>query len=264
MFYYLSKLFWLFFQPVSLILVLLLAGLLLILCGYRRLAATFLATALLALFLAGFTTTGALMLAPLEDRFARSQALPDKVDGIIVLGGFMAGEVNAHRPGVELNSAGDRIFEAMRMARAFPDAKVVISGGEGALFADTIADADTTRQMLADLGLVGERYIFEDQSRNTVENAVFSKRVADPKPGETWLLITSAYHMPRSVGCFRAAGFDVVAWPVDYKTWPQQGFNLYLENPNEALSRFSVAIREWVGLTAYWWSGKIGQILPQP
>ncbi len=118
--------------------------------------------------------------------------------------------------------------------------------------------------MLIDLGFSGERYIYENKSRNTVENAVFSKELAHPQSGDTWLLVTSAYHMPRSIGCFRKANFDVVAWPVDYKTRASERFGLYLESPNEALSRFGVAVREWVGLTAYRLAGKTDMLLPQP
>ncbi len=163
-----------------------------------------------------------------------------------------------------MNSAADRIFEAMRLARLYPDARVIVSGGDGAFFEESVKEADSTRQMLVDLGFSGERYIYENKSRNTVENAIFSKELAQPKPGETWLLVTSAYHMPRSVGCFRKADFDIVAWPVDYKTRASERFALYLESPNEALSRFSVAMREWVGLAAYWLAGKTDMLLPQP
>ncbi|MBA8844816.1 uncharacterized SAM-binding protein YcdF (DUF218 family) [Ochrobactrum sp. RH1CCR137] len=264
LFYSLSKIFWLFFQPVTIISVLVLIAFLAIWRGMRGFSMGLLALSLATLFLAAFTTLGAVLLAPLEDRFAKSDAMPQRVDGIVVLGGYMNGEINAGRKGFELNSAADRIFEAMRLARLYPDAKVIVSGGEGAFFEKSAKEADSTRQMLADLGFSGERYIFENKSRNTVENAVFSKELAQPKPGETWLLVTSAYHMPRSIGCFRKAEFEVVAWPVDFKTRASEHFALYLESPNEALSRFSVAMREWVGLAAYWLAGKTDMLLPQP
>ncbi len=264
LFFSVSKLFWLFFQPLTIILVFLLIALLLIWTGFRKLGLTTLIAAVLVLFISAYTTLGTVLLAPLEDRFAKQTELPQRVDGIVVLGGYMNGDINAGRPGFELNSAADRIFETMRLARLYLDAKVIVSGGDGAFFEDAKPEADSTRTMLSDLGFSGDRFIFENKSRNTVENAEFSKALAEPKPGETWLLVTSAYHMPRSIGCFRKAGFDVVAWPVDYKTPAKQSLSLYLESPNEALSRFSVATREWMGLTAYWMTGKTDMLLPQP
>ncbi|MHC5230237.1 YdcF family protein [Brucella sp. LJL56] len=264
MFYSLSKIFWLFFQPVTMIFVLVLVAFLAMWCRFHRFSMSMLGLSMIILFFAAFTTLGAVLLAPLEDRFAKPDEMPPRVDGIVVLGGYMNGEINAGRKGFELNSAADRIFEAMRLARLYPNAKVIVSGGEGAFFEESAKDADSTQKMLIDLGFSGERYIYENKSRNTVENAVFSKELAQPKPGETWLLVTSAYHMPRSVGCFRKADFNVVAWPVDYKTRASERFALYLESPNEALSRFSLAMREWVGLIAYWLAGKTDMLLPQP
>lgn len=264
LFYSFSKIFWLFFQPVTIIFVLVIIAFLAIWRGSRRFSMCVLGLSTAILFFAAFTTLGAVLLAPLEDRFAKLDELPPHVDGIVVLGGYMNGEINAGRKGFELNSAADRIFETMRLARLYPNAKVIVSGGEGAFFEKSAKDADTTRQMLTDLGFSGDRYIYENKSRNTVENAVFSRELAQPKPGETWLLVTSAYHMPRSIGSFRKADFDVLAWPVDYKTRTSERFTLYLESPNEALSRFSVAMREWVGLTAYWLAGKTDMLLAQP
>ncbi len=262
MFFSLSKIFWLLFQPLTLVLLFLVFGLAVIRFERRRIGLSLIAASLAIIGVGAFTTLGALLLQPLEDRFPRPEVLPQHVDGIVVLGGFMNGEVNAGRQGAELNSAADRIVEAMRLARLFPDAKLVISGGVGAFMVEAAAEAERTRQLLTSLGYSGARFIYENRSRNTVENALFSKELAEPRPGETWLLITSAYHMPRAVGCFEKAGFDVVPWSVDYKTSGKEGFALYLEQPNEALSRFSVAIREWLGLFAYWLTGKTDSLFP--
>lgn len=230
--------------------------------GRRRIGLSFLVVSVAIVAFGAFTTMGALLLQPLEDRFPRPQSMPQHVDGIVVLGGYMNGEVNAGRSGAELNSAADRIVEAMRLARLYPDTKVVISGGVGAFFEDAAAEAERTRALLSELGFSGPRFIYENNSRNTVENAVFSKEIAQPKPGETWLLITSAYHMPRAIGCFQKAGFAVTPWSVDFKTTGKESLSVYLEQPNDALSRFSIAIREWVGLFAYWMTGKTEQFLP--
>lgn len=263
MFFYLSKIFWFFAQPLNFAIFLLAAGLVASLFGWRRL---FRATALLSflvLALATWTSLGSLMLNPLEERFPRP-AQPARVDGIVVLGGGFEGAINLARGGYELNSGGDRMVETAVLARRYPDAKVVISGGTGTLVLEGEGDADTAPRLLEALGVSRDRMILEGRSRNTYENAVFSKEMVTPKPGETWLLVTSAFHMPRSMALFAKAGFQVVAWPVDYRTSGQEGVGLFTDNPADSLQNTTMALREWIGLFAYWLSGRIDEPFPGP
>ncbi|MBZ9920485.1 MULTISPECIES: YdcF family protein [unclassified Mesorhizobium] len=263
MFFYLSKIFWFFIQPLNLTIFLLLAGLVAAFFGRRRLAATGGVLAFLVLALSAWTSLGALLLNPLEERFPRPP-LPQKVDGIIVLGGGFEGGINLVRGGYELNSGGDRMVETAVLARRFPDAKVVVSGGNGELFLDGEGDAATAPRLLGALGVAPERLILEGKSRNTYENAVFTKALIAPKPGETWLLVTSAYHMPRAKALFDKAGFVTVPWPVDYRTSGREGIGLFRDNPADALQAATMAIREWIGLFAYWLSGRIDRPFPAP
>ncbi|CAI2934533.1 YdcF family protein [Aminobacter niigataensis] len=263
MFFYLSKVFWFFAQPLNLAILLLLTGLVASFFGRRRLfrAAALLATLVLAT--AAWTSFGALMLNPLEERFPHPPA-PGKVDGIVVLGGGFEGAINLARGGYELNSGGDRFVETAILARRYPDARVVVSGGSGALMLEGEGDADTAPRLLEALGVSRDRLILENRSRNTYENALFSKELVTPKPGETWLLVTSAFHMPRSMALFAKAGFAVVAWPVDYRTSGEEGIGLFTDNPADSLQNTTMAVREWVGLVAYWLSGRIDSPLPGP
>ena len=114
------------------------------------------------------------------------------------------------------------------------------------------------------LGIDPGRIIEEGASRNTEENAQLTKELLNPQPGETWLLVTSAFHMPRSVGLFRKAGFEVVPWPTDYFTTGQDSFGIRLDQPAENFSVATRAMREWVGLLAYWATGKIDEVWPRP
>ncbi len=264
MFFIASKVFWALANPLSLTALLLLAGFLLALAGYGRLTAAATGLALLILVLSGWTTLGAVLLHPLEDRFARPPDLPDRVDGIVVLGGGFEGGVNRVRGGYELNSSADRFVETAILARRYPQAKVVVSGGTGALFLKGEADAETAPRLLEALGIDGDRLVLESQSRDTYENAVYSKRLAEPQDGETWLLVTSAFHMPRSVGLFREAGFPVVPWPADYRTAGDEGFSLARDNAFDSLQNTAVAMREWIGLIAYRLTGRTKALLPAP
>ena len=152
MFFYLSKVFWFFVQPLNLAIFLLLAGLLAAVVGRRRWAATGSVFAFLILALSAWTSLGAMMLNPLEERFPKT-SMPDKVDGIVVLGGGFEGAINLVRGGYELNSGGDRMVETAILARHFPEAKVVVSGGTGELFLDGEGDATTAPRLLTALGV---------------------------------------------------------------------------------------------------------------
>jgi len=263
-FFYLSKLFWFVAQPVNLIGLLIMAGILLAIAGWRRLSLLLSFCAFLILAIGAWTSTGALLLHPLEDRFTRPDPAPAQVAGIIVLGGGFEGGVNLVRGGYELNSSGDRFVEAAVLARRYPQARVVVTGGSGSLMLEGEGDGDTAPRLLTALGVEPGRLVLENRSRNTYENAVFTREMVDPKAGETWLLVTSAFHMPRSVALFRKAGFDVVPWPADYRTAGNEHVGLPQDNVADSLQNLTVAMREWIGLLAYWLSGRIDSPLPGP
>jgi uncharacterized SAM-binding protein YcdF (DUF218 family) len=131
----------------------------------------------------------------------------------------------------------------------------VIGDGEG--------DAETAPRLFAALGVTADRLILEKKSRNTYENAVFTRELVTPKPGETWLLVTSASHMPRSMGVFRKAGWRVIAWPVNYRTGHSAAVWLETSFPVR-LQEFEWGYREWAGLLAYWLMGRTDALFPAP
>ncbi|MBO6902573.1 MAG: YdcF family protein [Rhizobiaceae bacterium] len=264
MFFYLSKILWFFLQPLGLTTLLLFAGLAALAVSWRKTAASAFCAGFLVLFISSWTTFGALMLQPLEDRFARPDELPPGIAGIIVLGGGFEGAVNSVRGGYELASAGDRFVEAAVLARRFPGVPVVITGGSGALVFHGEPDADTAPRLLAALGVSPERLVLENESRNTYENAVFTRRLLQPDSTQNWLLVTSAFHMPRSVSLFRKAGFNVIAWPVDYRTTGEEWIGVAQDNAIDSLHTTTLAIREWVGLIAYRLTGRVDSLFPAP
>jgi uncharacterized SAM-binding protein YcdF (DUF218 family) len=199
----------------------------------------------------------------LEDRFPQP-ALAEPPTGIIVLGGSTNTVLSQARGAVALNDAATRITSAVALSRRFPQARLVFSGGSGLLMLHSSSEADDTRRIWTDLGVAPERITTEDRSRNTYENALFSKRLVDPKPGERWLLVTSAYHMPRSVGLFRAVGFPVIPYPVDYQTADDWTDYLPPRDATKNFERFDIAAREWVGLVAYRLTRKIHELFPAP
>lgn len=256
-----SKIAWWVLSPGNLLLLLLVAGALLRAFGLRRFGGFAVSLGiLLALACAVLPLRGWLM-QPLEERFPMAAA-PDRVDGIIVIGGAINADLSAKRGQVILTEAAERIFAFVDLARRYPDARLVVSGGASAVFEDQEREADVARRMLPALGLDPERVVFERESRNTVENAAYSMALAKPRAGETWLLVTSAYHMPRSVGIFRHLGWNVTAWPVDYSTAPGEGGPTWAFL--DGLTAAHWALREWIGLAYYRLRGDTDALFPAP
>ncbi len=203
------------------------------------------------------------LLRPLEDRFPRP-APPARVDGIVVLGGAIDGLISADRGIPSLNGEAERLTEFLALARRYPDARLCFTGGIGDLLPGAVAEAGTAGALFAALGLSPERVVFEAASRTTWENAVLSRALLHPAAGETWLLITSASHMPRAVGAFRAAGWHVLPWPVAYKTTRETRLATLAEPLGIRLGRLDWAAHEWVGLLAYWALGHGSALFPAP
>lgn len=254
-----SKIFGFLLQPDTLLLLLVLAGLLL--AGTRRswIGWRLAATGALLMLAISLLPMDSWCLAPLEDRFPQPGALPAQVDGIIVLGGAVNPEQTERHGIPSLNENAERMTSFVKLARRYPGARLVFTGGSGSIHADRPKEAETAKMLFDDLGLDTTKIIFERELRNTYENAVFSKRLVDPRPGETWVLVTSAAHMPRSVGVFRRAGWPVIPWPVGYKTDPEYtiGFVGHLEDLDHAAY-------EWLGLAAYRILGRTDAFFPAP
>lgn len=261
MFFLAAKIFWFFVQPLNFSIVLAILATVLIAFGRRGPALCAAGFCALILGLSTWTSIGAVALQPLEEKYKRPE-LPAEIAGVIVLGGGFEGTINKVRGGYELNSGGDRFVEAAILARRFPQAKVLVTGGSGALVLDGAGDGETAPRLLQALGVEPGRLILENESRDTYENAVFSRRLVEPKEGETWVLVTSAFHMPRSMGLFRKAGFPVTPWPSDYRTTGQERFGLANDNPLDSLQTTTVALREWIGLAAYRLTGRTDELVP--
>jgi uncharacterized SAM-binding protein YcdF (DUF218 family) len=153
--------------------------------------------------------------------------------------------------------------EAVALMRRHPEATLIFAGGSGNLAPDELREADVARRLWRDLGVPDERMLFESESRNTYENAVNAYKLAQPKPGQVWLLVTAAGHMPRSVGVFRQVGWHVTPWPLSYHISTGPDF-WYDASALVRLQEFEANLREWIGLVAYWLMGRTDQLFPAP
>jgi uncharacterized SAM-binding protein YcdF (DUF218 family) len=264
MFFILSKILGFFSYPSNIFIAIGLAGLMLLLTRYVRLASWLIVTSLVLFALAGLSPLGNALILPLEQRFPPWNASRGAPDGIVLLGGMIMPDVSSARGTVSLNEAAERITATAELARRYPGARIIVTGGSNALIFDGAIEAIFAIRQLEALGVAHERMTAEERSRNTSENAVFSRLIANPKPGERWLLVTSAYHMPRAIGVFRTAEFPVEAYPVDWRTRGPADLVRPFESLSDGLRRTDTAVHEWVGLLAYRLTGKTGSFFPAP
>lgn len=261
LFFWLSKLIWLIIAPDSLLLILLLLAWILLWRGNVRMAKRFLGLVVSVMLLVALFPVDEWFLYPLEKRFPVNPALPMKVDGIIVLGGAEDAERSSAWNQAEVNEWAERFLAAIALARQYPAAKLVFTGGSSNMLSQGPKGADVAMALFKQQGLDITRITFERNSRNTFENAVFTKAMVKPHAAENWVLVTSAFHMPRSVGIFCKAEWPVIPYPVDHQTRPDALFRVDLDLALH-LDHLTVGVREWVGLIAYYATGKTTALLP--
>lgn len=261
MFFILSKIFWLFFSPDFLLVTLFVCGLVLFRLKARKTAVFLHRSVAVCLILITFLPVGKWLLFPLEIRFLPPEKLPGEIDGIVVLAGAEHLSLTQYWQQVEVGDAVERSLAFLQLARKYPAARKVFSGGSGNLNQAGLKSTDVARRLYKELGVDTRDIIFESGSRNTHENATQAKALVHPEPGEKWLLITSAYHMPRSVSIFHKAGWPVIPYPVDQKTCPD-GLRSFYPNFIGNLQELNSALREWIGLLVYYFTGKTAVFLP--
>lgn len=264
MFFILSKTIGYVVMPSNLLMAIGLIGLLLLFTRFQRLASWLIVTSLVVIAVVGYSPLGRILLLPLEDRFPRWDASRGAPDGIVVLGGAIAPDISVDRGVVALSGAAERVTVTAELAHRYPNARIIFTGGNGTLDPTTPLEAPLAVRELEALGVPHDRITAEEQSRNTIENAVFSRLLADPKPGQRWILVTSASHMPRAIGVFRAAGFDVEAYPVNWHTRGRRDAAELFESFVGGLAMTDYAAHEWIGLAVYRLTGRTSELFPAP
>jgi uncharacterized SAM-binding protein YcdF (DUF218 family) len=263
MFFILSKTVAFLILPSNLLIALGLAGLVLMATRWRRMGTRMAMASLLLLAAIGFSPLGGLLTHALENRFPPWDPARGTPDGIVVLGGEISPRLSRERGEPVAAGAAGRIIAIAKLAKVYPNARIVYSGGDASLLGNQAPEANFIYPLFDSFWIARERVLLEARSRNTAENAAFTKDLVKPKPGERWLLVTSAQHMPRAIGCFRRVGFPIEAYPVGWLT----GANADVTPStifSSGLTRFDNAVREWIGLFAYWLTGKTAEFLPAP
>jgi uncharacterized SAM-binding protein YcdF (DUF218 family) len=263
-FFPLSKVIYFLITPSNFLIFAVLLGVVLgVAARLRRTGASLALLGALGLAVGGLGPLSEILLLPLEQRFPPFPAEGPPPTGIIVLGGGIEAGLSESRAQVIVNDAGERPIYLADLARRFPAARLVFSGGSG-FIGGGIAEADIVSRQADTIGVPRTRLILENRSRNTRENATFTAALVQPKPGERWLLVTSAWHMPRAVGCFRQAGFTIDAFPVDFRTRGWGDVSRFNGFASDGLLQLDLGVKEWIGLAVYRWAGYTPDWFPGP
>lgn len=247
-------------NPGLILAILILVSLLALWVRRWRLAVSLQTAAAAIVILLGILPGATWLALPLETRFPANPNLPAQVAGIIALGGTEHVDASAAW-GQPIFSDPTPIAALVALARRYPDAKLVFSGG-GSRPHTAMKEPDVVRAFLTQIGFDADRIIYEGRSRNTFENGLFTYQLVKPKPGDRWVLVTEAISMPRAVAVFRRLGWDVIPYPAGYLT-ASQNPGLFSINITGGLRLASVAIHEWIGLIAYRLMGYTDQIFPR-
>ena len=257
-----GKLVWALLQPGNLLLLCLVAGVFLLLLRRRR-GEILVVLSTIGFLLLAVAPIGSAMLLALEQRFPRPPVLPDRIDGILVLGGAVDPRISLSYGETVFTSSVARVLAGIELARHHPEAKLALIGGEGEFFPVGFAELSATSGFVVEEGIAASRIILEEQSRSTHENAVFAKQLMRPKPDAIWVLVTSAYHMPRAVASFHAVDWPVIPYPVDFRVDPRTGLRANF-NLLEGLGAATLAGKEWAGLVGYRLLGWTAELFPAP
>ncbi|MDX1711315.1 MAG: YdcF family protein [Rhodovibrionaceae bacterium] len=251
-------------DPLNLFALIALAGVIFLLGGMRRLGTALLAVQGIVLVLVAALPVGQWLLYPLERRFPAPEEPPADLAGIVVLGGALDGDVSRARGSLELEAGAERVMAMAALARLRPDLPIIFTGPNAPLLqGDGEAEDAAIARRQQNLGLAQGRIRISPKARNTWEEAVFTRELLGEDAGGRWLLVTSAWHMPRAMGAFRQAGWEVVAYPVDYRSHKDLPF-LQVPEGTRGLHDTMIGVKEWVGLASYRWLERTASLFPAP
>lgn len=254
LFFWVSKLTWFLVAPGNLLVLFLLIGSTLLWKQRIKTAKRFFSFLSLLVLVVGLFPVGEWLLYPLESKYKANPEL-EQVDGIIVLGGAVDASRSAMWQQTVVNDSAERVLASLVLMKKFPNAKLVYTGGSGRLANSQYKSADAALQFYKEHDLDIAKIIFERESRNTSENVIFAKKLVNPVKDEKWLLITTAWHMPRSVAIFCKSEWSVIPYLVDFRTKPKELFRIDWSFGGH-LRNLSIGIKEWLGRIAYFVMGK--------
>ncbi len=257
--FYLSKILWLALNPFNIFILFTIITIILYLISFRKISIAIFLINSLYLIIISFLPIGSYLIHKIEKEYHLSSSIPDKLDGILILGGATNPIFYKEFNQISVNDSAERLIESVSIIKRFKNSKIIFSGGSGVINRPDLAHSQVAKLFYKKVGIEESRIIFEDNSRNTNENILFSKKIAKPKKNENWLLITSASHMKRAMLIGSKNNWKFIPYAVDFKTMKKFRFvpNLYLLSN---INSFQQGSHEWLGLISYYLMNRTDKI----
>ena len=257
--FYLSKILWLILNPFNIFIFITLLSILLYFIKLSRFSLIIFLINFVFITFISFLPIGSYLIYTIEKEYHSNINPPEKVDGILILGGATNPLLYNEYDQISLNDSSERLVESVFIIKKFDKAKVIFSGGSGFLNRPGFDNAQVAKSFYKKIGIEIDKIIFEDNSRNTYENIIYSKKIANPKINENWLLITSASHMKRALLIADKNNWDLIPYAVDFKNIKE--FKL-IPNLNllSNLNSFQQGSHEWLGLVSYYLMGRTDKV----
>ena len=259
MMFYLSKMLWFFFNPFNLIIIFILIGIIFKLINFKFLSRIFYLFSFFLFFLSAILPTGSYLIYLLEKDFHNSLIIPENLDGILILSGATNPYLTKEFNQVALGGSAERLTESILIIQKIPNAKIIFSGGPAHIEYPNLKDSDSAKKFYNEMGVDISKIIFEEKSKNTYENILFSKNIAQPKKNENWLVITSAFHLKRVLNVSDKLKWNLIPYATDFKHSKKFNFKLSIHFLSNLL-KFQQVSHEWIALIYYYLTGKSDKI----
>lgn len=257
--FYLSKILWEIFNPLNTIVILFIFSFVSSIINLNLISKFLKILGLLFFIIFGILPTGSYLNYILEKDFFYNNELSSDIKGMVILSGATNPYLTKEHQKVSLGGSVERLTESIQIIKNNPSIKIIFSGGPAYINHPNLNDSDSAKIFFSQMGVDISKIIFEDNSRNTYENILFSKEIAKPKIDEKWIVITSASHMRRTINVSNKLNWKLIPYPTDFNVGKKFKFNIsynFLQNFNHS----NKAVHEWVGLVYYYLLGKTNQI----
>ena len=257
--YFISKFIWYLLSPLNFFLFLIIFSFVFKLLNKKKLSKIFFLFSFFFFIIIGVFPLGSFLLFKLEQNYQTSSIIPNDIDGILILGGPSSSSLTRQHNQVSFNEAGERLTETIKIIRNFNPEKIIFTGGS---YDQTFENshAYVAKKFFSELGIDVDKFFFEYQSRNTYENILFSKKIANPTKDEKWLIITSSFHMKRTMNVAEKLEWHLIPYPVDFRTGKYFSFKPSFVNLLENFNAYNLAAHEFIGLFSYYILGRTSKI----
>ena len=257
--FYLSKLLWMLFNPFNLIILLFFSSLIFSFLRLKIISRIFYIFAIFLFFVTGFLPTGSYLNYLLEKKYHSFDMYSLNIDGILVLSGATDPKLSEEYNQVILNESAERLTQTVFLLNKYPNAKIVFSGGSSLIEFSDLNHSNIAKKFFENMNVNSTNIYYETKSRNTFENILLSKKIAKPDKNESWLIVTSAFHMHRALAIAKHLDWNFIPYPTDFRQskkfkW-KISFNI-LSNLND----FEKSSHEWIGLISYYLLGRSSYI----